>query len=65
MRIEVDVSKCVGAGQCVLTAPQVFTQRDEDCVVDLLDENPPAGFHDAVREAAVLCPADVIRLVDQ
>jgi ferredoxin len=65
MRVEVDVPKCVGSGQCVLLAPDVFDQREEDGMVVLLDERPPVDLHDAVREAAVVCPAAVIRLVEQ
>jgi ferredoxin len=64
MRVEVDVPKCVGSGQCALLAPDVFDQREEDGMVVLLDESPPVELHDAVREAAVVCPAAVIRLVE-
>jgi len=62
MRVEVDVPKCVASGQCVELAPDVFDQRDEDGMVVLLDENPPAELHDAVRESATVCPAAAIRL---
>jgi ferredoxin len=62
MRVEVDVPKCVASGQCVLLAPEVFDQREEDGMVVLLDKNPPAELHDAVRESATICPATAIRL---
>ncbi|MEU3708884.1 ferredoxin [Streptomyces catenulae] len=62
MKITVAADACCGAGQCVLTAPEVFDQRDEDGTVVLLDGTPPAERHDAVREAAALCPAGVIEL---
>lgn len=62
MRIEVDVPKCVASGQCVMLAPDVFDQRDEDGMVVLLDAVPPAELHDAVRESAIVCPAAAIRL---
>ncbi|MFG2224782.1 ferredoxin [Streptomyces sp. NPDC048644] len=62
MQITVDEDKCCGAGQCVLLAPEVFDQREEDGIVVLLDSEPPAGEHDAVREAAAVCPAAVIRV---
>ena len=29
IKIHVDEHKCVGAGQCVMTAPQVFDQRED------------------------------------
>lgn len=64
MRIEIDEDKCVGGGQCVLAAVEVFDQRDEDGVVVLLDETPGAELHEAVREAAMLCPAAAIRVVE-
>ncbi|SES48139.1 Ferredoxin [Streptomyces sp. yr375] len=57
MRIVIDEQKCCGAGQCVLAAPDVFDQRDEDGIVLLLDPAPPADQREAVREAAALCPA--------
>ena len=62
MRVSVDDEKCVAAGQCVLVAPKVFDQRDEDGVVVLLDETPGPPLHDAVREAAMVCPAAAIHL---
>ncbi|MGW4126015.1 ferredoxin [Nocardia sp. NPDC004711] len=64
MRIEVDEEKCVGGGQCVLAAADVFDQREEDGVVVLLDEAPHAGSHEGVRAAAMLCPAAAIRVIE-
>jgi ferredoxin len=43
----------------------VFDQRDEDGVAVVLDETPGAEFEEAVREAAAICPAAAIRLVEQ
>lgn len=60
MRIEADQELCVGSGQCVLTAPDVFDQRDSDALVELLDERPPPEQADAVRNAAAGCPAAAI-----
>ncbi|MDX3777386.1 ferredoxin [Streptomyces europaeiscabiei] len=60
MKVHVDETKCCGAGQCVLIAPEIFDQRDEDGIVVLLD--PP--HHPAVREAAAVCPAAAITLDD-
>ncbi|WP_030671744.1 ferredoxin [Streptomyces rimosus] len=62
MNITLDADKCCAAGQCVLVAPEVFDQRDEDGIVVLLDAAPPADQHDAVREAAAICPAAVIQV---
>lgn len=64
MRVEVDVPKCVASGQCVMIAPDVFDQRDEDGTVVLLDDTPAAELHADVRESAVICPAAAIRVVE-
>jgi ferredoxin len=62
MHITIDEAKCCGAGQCVLAAPEVFDQRDEDGVVVLLDARPPADQHDNVRDAVAVCPAAAIEM---
>ncbi|MCW2863655.1 MAG: ferredoxin [Actinoallomurus sp.] len=60
MHIAVEEEKCVGAGQCVLAAMEIFDQRDEDGVVVLLDAEPPEEQHAAARDAAAVCPAAAI-----
>ncbi|MGV9778410.1 ferredoxin [Streptosporangium sp. NPDC003464] len=62
MKVTVDEAKCCGAGQCVLIAPEVFDQREEDGIVILLDPEPGAEQHVLVREAAAVCPAAAIEL---
>ncbi|MFB7494454.1 ferredoxin [Streptomyces sp. NPDC056161] len=62
MKVAVDGAKCCAAGQCVLVAPQVFDQRDEDGVVVLLEAEPADEMHAAVEEAAQVCPAAAITL---
>lgn len=62
MRVTVEATKCVAAGQCVVLVPEVFDQREEDGVVVLLDETPGPGIQDAVRESALVCPAAAIHL---
>ncbi|NUT96515.1 MAG: ferredoxin [Saccharothrix sp.] len=60
MKVIVDQDKCVSSGQCVLTADDIFDQRDEDGVVVLLDATPPAKRLADARQAAVMCPASAI-----
>lgn len=61
MNIEVQRDACVGAGQCVLVADEIFDQ-DDDGIVILLDESPPPPMHATARRAASLCPARAIHV---
>ncbi|MEU6511575.1 ferredoxin [Streptomyces sp. NPDC046942] len=65
MRVELDEPRCVASGQCVMAAPEVFDQRDEDGIAFLLDETPGADALDGVREAVAVCPAAAICLVER
>ncbi|MFD7459858.1 MULTISPECIES: ferredoxin [unclassified Streptomyces] len=65
MKVTVDDSRCCGSGQCVLLAPEVFDQREDDATVVLLDATPPDGLHAAVRDAAAMCPSEVITVDDE
>ena len=64
MKVTVDQHKCVSSGQCVVTAPDVFDQRDEDGVVVLLTDSPGAERADDLRYAESLCPALAITISD-
>ncbi|MGN9838241.1 ferredoxin [Nonomuraea sp. H19] len=64
MDVVVDQERCVGAGQCVIAAPEVFDQR-EDGIVLLQEPSPGADLQEAVREAAMLCPAAAIHMTEQ
>jgi ferredoxin len=43
-------------------APEIFDQRDDDGVVVLLNEHPPAEQADNARKAAAGCPALAIHI---
>jgi len=64
IKIHVNEHKCIGAGQCVMAAPQVFDQREEDGVVVLLQDHVGADLEPCVRKAVELCPAVAIRVED-
>ncbi|MDT4991687.1 MAG: ferredoxin [Actinoplanes sp.] len=63
MQISVDRHRCIGAGQCVLSAPDIFDQ-DEDGLVRLLVPNPDDDYEDEVSQADRHCPAQAITLDD-
>ena len=62
MKVIVDRSRCVGAGQCVRVAPDVFDQDEKEGLVVLVDATPPEDIAEYVKKAAVLCPAQAIRI---
>jgi ferredoxin len=64
VHVTIDQEKCCGAGQCVLAAPEVFDQREDDGIVVLLNPDPPEDQHAATRDAAALCPAAAIAVDD-
>ncbi|MCB5180687.1 ferredoxin [Streptomyces antimicrobicus] len=59
MRIRIDRERCIGAGQCALTAPEVFTQ-DDDGFGALLPGREDGGGSALVREAARACPVAAV-----
>jgi ferredoxin len=64
MKVSADGDLCCGSGLCVMKAPQVFDQREEDGVVLVVDDAPPPDQHNAVRTAAAMCPTSAIELVE-
>lgn len=64
MRVTIERSRCIAAGQCVLKSPEVFDQNEEDGIVVLLNANPPAELAESVRTAARLCPAEAIKVYE-
>ncbi|MEU0744325.1 ferredoxin [Streptomyces sp. NPDC006134] len=59
MRIDIDKDVCIGAGQCALTAPDVFLQ-DDDGYGTLAPGREDGGGSPLVREAARACPVGAI-----
>ncbi|ETK34691.1 ferredoxin [Microbispora corallina] len=60
MKIKADTDKCVGAGMCALSLPEVFDQSEEDGTVVVLDPEPPEGLATGVRRAVNLCPSGAL-----
>ena len=62
LKVSIDRGKCVGSGNCVYVAPDIFSQDDDDGMVILLTERPDASLSEAVAEAARQCPSMAIQL---
>ncbi|MGW7411511.1 ferredoxin [Streptomyces sp. NPDC054863] len=64
MSIAIDTDVCIGAGQCVMTAPTVFTQ-DDDGISELLPGMADGGGSPLVKEAARACPVSAITVREE
>ena len=62
MRLKVDAERCIGSGQCVMIASEVFDQDEDDGTVVVLVGEVAREQEDDVRAAIASCPARVIRI---
>jgi ferredoxin len=62
MRVEVDLTRCQGYGNCLAAAPEVFDLNDDGLVMIL--RQPEGSDEAASRSAAKLCPVKAITVVD-
>ncbi|WP_030756774.1 ferredoxin [Streptomyces griseus] len=60
MSVSIDTGVCIGAGQCALLSPDVFTQDDDGFGTVLPGRETEDGT--LVREAARACPVQAITL---
>lgn len=60
MKITVDRNRCVGAGNCVLAADELFEQDESNGRVNLLRSEPPQEMAEMVEEAELMCPSRAI-----
>ena len=65
MKIVADVSKCVGAGQCVMYAPDLFTQSEDTGLVAVLLPTPGPEQRELAERAVMACPSLAIWLEDE
>ncbi|GLX94077.1 ferredoxin [Herbidospora sp. NEAU-GS84] len=61
MRISADQGRCLGAGQCVLSAPDRFDQSELG-LVEVLDPEVPEGDEQRFRDILDLCPSQALSL---
>ncbi|THV24430.1 ferredoxin [Glycomyces paridis] len=60
MRIVADRERCMSAGMCALTAPEVFDQDDEDGRVLVRESDPEAEAALRAADAIELCPSGAL-----
>jgi ferredoxin len=66
MFIHADKGRCVGAGMCVLNAPSLFSQSDEDGIVEVLHQGAVSA--ESQRDALMAvdaCPSRAIELTER
>lgn len=64
MKVVADLEVCIGAGVCVLTAPNVFDQDPDDGRVMVLVQEVPDEQARIVREAVDLCPSAALEIYE-
>jgi ferredoxin len=64
MQVSVDTDRCCGSGNCVLIAPDVFDQTEDEGIVVLREPEPLDELQPGVREAARVCPTEAIRFIE-
>jgi ferredoxin len=62
IHVEVDRSLCIGSGDCVDTAPDVFRLDEEDKAVVI---DPDGASLDDIVEAAQNCPVSAITVTGE
>ena len=62
IRIDVDRALCIGSGDCVDAAPDVFQLDSEDKAVVVDPDGAPV---DEILEAAGNCPVSAIFVIDE
>lgn len=63
MRVTANADICVGAGQCVLAAPTVFDQSEQDGRVLVITAEIGDEEAEAVRTAVEWCPSGAVVLI--
>lgn len=64
MSIKEDHGLCIGSGQCVLEAPDLFALSEEDGTVVVLNPEPAASELSAATAAIRACPSHALQLVE-
>lgn len=63
LEVQIDRSLCIGSGNCVNLAPEVFTIR-QDAIVDFKDEVDDSIDASRLVESCQICPVDALLVYD-
>jgi ferredoxin len=63
VRIVVDYDLCESNALCVLSAPELFEVRADDCLY-VLDETPGENLRTKAEAAVHSCPKQAIKIID-
>ena len=64
MKVTIERHRCIGAGQCVLYAPELFEQDEEGLVVQLRDDLSESD-REAIEGAVMSCPTGTLTLTEE
>jgi ferredoxin len=64
IKVVVDFDLCESNERCVEAAPEVFRVNDKD-QLEVLDETPPNGLLESLRDAERVCPRGAIEIVEE
>ena len=65
MKVIVDKDKCIMAGECYYNHPELFSMGDDGAPVVLVDELSTDELMRHASEAAEVCPALAITVVEK
>lgn len=63
LEIKIDRERCIGSGECLMSAPEIFDMGDDDAAILVSDGPPWRASDDLLREIASHCPSHAISLV--
>jgi ferredoxin len=64
LKITADRELCIGSGNCVFVAPDVFDQDEEQAHVLLRTSSPPEELRAEISEAISGCPVSALSLAE-
>ncbi|WP_348775310.1 ferredoxin [Solwaraspora sp. WMMD937] len=62
--VAIDRERCLGSGQCLAMAPEVFDQDEEDGLVIFRGGTPPAAVTADIENAVHNCPAVALSITN-